>query len=85
VIANQIFPTQSAIMESDNFDISGPWRYRQPLNEEYRMSSAREADKVTRGEVAGLREWVRPSVRDLPAGVAEDDSGPNQDAIINPS
>ena len=31
------------------------------------------------------REWTKPEIRKLDAGSAEDDSGPNQDAIINPS
>jgi hypothetical protein len=49
------------------------------------MSFAREPDKLARDEMAGLREWVRPIVHGLAAGSAEDDSGPNQDAIFNPS
>lgn len=49
------------------------------------MSSALQADKPAGNEAVGLGEWTRPIVRHLAAGCAEDDSGPNTDAIINPS
>lgn len=49
------------------------------------MSLASENRKVTPDEVAANREWVRPAVRHLAAGSAEDESGPATDAIINPS
>ena len=36
-------------------------------------------------EAIQRREWAKPEIRKLAAGSAEDDSGPNQDAILNPS
>ena len=49
------------------------------------MSAAGEADKWAMDDMVGLREWVRPMVRDLAAGGAEDDSGSSSDGILNPS
>lgn len=49
------------------------------------MSSVREADKLARDDVAGLREWVRPIVHGFAAVGAEDDSGTSSDGILNPS
>ena len=48
------------------------------------MSSLRD-DLGEAAEAEGRRSWVRPVVLQLAAGTAEDEAGPAQDGILNPS
>lgn len=49
------------------------------------MTIAREDHDMADHKAAASREWVRPTLQQLAAGSAEDSSGPDFDAIINPS
>jgi hypothetical protein len=48
------------------------------------MTVAREIQDPTI-EAGVRREWIRPVVQQITAGSAEDSSGPDVDAITNPS